>query len=197
MADERDRPGQGLGSGEMKQTLERETAAARQSAQNLGETVQRQAKDITSDLQSQAEKVVSEQKEVAKSGMMDLASAIRSAADELEKRQQSQVAGVARSLAGGIEDFSKSMSQRNFQDMMSDVQRFARDHPTAIFGGAVLAGLAIARFAKSSSPRYAHHQRTQTATGYAPRHPGQGGQLSEFARHEREFGGGTGAGSTR
>ena len=193
MANERDQPGWGPASEEIKQKVERETAAARDSAQKLGESVQRQAKDISSDLQSQAEKVVSDQKEMAKSGMMDIVSAIRSAADDLEGRQQSQVASMARSLAGGIEDFSQSISRRNFQDMISDVQQFARNHPTAFFGGAVLAGLAITRFAKSSSQRPTTGQRRE----YPTRHTGQGGQLSEFARHEREHGRSTEAGSTR
>ncbi|MCL4768705.1 MAG: hypothetical protein KJZ80_21015 [Hyphomicrobiaceae bacterium] len=174
----------------MKQTLERGAASAREQAQQLGEGAQRQARQMSSDLQDQAQKVVSEQKEMAASGIMDIVSAIRSAADDLETHQQGQVASMARGLAGGLEDFSQSIGRRNFQDMVSDVERFARDHPTAFFGGALLAGLAMARFAKSSS-------RHQTAARSAAQRAGQGGQLAEFARQEREHGLGPAAGSTR
>jgi len=198
MASEHDRPGQEPASSEMRQTIEREASAARQSAQNLGESAQRQAREISSDLQAEAQKVLSEQKEMAKSGMMDLVSAIRRAADDLEGHEQSQIAGMARSLAGGLEDFSQSISRRNFQDMVSEVERFAREHPTAFFGGAVLAGLAITRFAKSSSRhRHAPRHSGQVETRQAFQRTGQGGQLSEFARYEREHGPGAGAGSTR
>ncbi len=191
MANERDRPGQP--AGEMKQTLERGAAAAREQAQQLGEGVQRQAGQMSSDLQAQAQKAVSDQKEMAASGLMDIVSAIRSAADDLDNRQQGQVASAVRSLAGGLEEFSQSISRRNVRDMLSDVERFARDHPTAFFGGALLTGLAVARFAKSSS-HHDHRARAREASG---RRAGQGGQLSEFVRQEREHGLGTAAGITR
>lgn len=203
MAKERDRPGQGPAGSELQQRLEREKEAARQSAQRIGEEAQRQAKEVTSDLQEQAQRMVSEQKEVARSGLMDMVSAIRTAADDLERHQQSQFANVARKLAGGVEDFSRSIGRRNFQDMLSDAQRFARDHPAAFFGGAVLAGLAVARFAKSSSEhQYTSQtgwqpaqQASETTSPYATRRAGQGGQLAEFARHEREHGAGPDTGS--
>lgn len=179
MANERD-TGQGPAIGEVKERIEREAAATRETAQQLGEQVQRQAKEMSADIQSEGQRLASEQKEVATSSLLDLASAIRNAADELERRQQTQVANMARTLAGGLEDFSRSIRQRNFQDMMSDVQRFARDHPAVFFGGALLAGLAVARFTKSTSPRMEQ-----------PR------QMSEFARHEREQDRGVEAGMTR
>jgi len=209
MANETHRPGQGPAgnqsgnqAGSQQQWLEQETEAARQSAQRVGEEAQRQIKEVTSDLQGQAQRVLSEQKEMARSGLMDLVTAIRTAADDLERRQQGQIANVARGLAGGLEDFSQSIGRRNFQDMLSDAQRFARDHPAAFFGGAVLAGLAVARFAKSSSG-HQHQSRfdqqserqSETTSPYAARRSGQGGQLAEFARHEREHGAGPETGS--
>lgn len=194
MANERDGPGYGPAGGEMKQTIERATETARQSAQQLSESAQRQAKEITSDIQAQAASLLSEQKETVKSGMMDLVSAIRRAADDLEGHQQPQVASIARGLAGGIEDFSQSISRRNFQEMVSDVERFAREHPTAFVGGAVLAGLAIARFAKSSSRR---HIPRQSGTMQATSYTGQSGRPGELPRQEREHAGIGGAPSTR
>lgn len=185
MANERNRPGQGPEKSEMQQGIERETQAARQSAQNIGESAKREAREMASDLQDQAQNILSGQKEAAKSSMMDISSAIRRAADDLDSHEQSQVAGMARSLADGIEDFSQSLSRRNFQDMLSDVQRFARDHPAAFFGGALIAGLAIARFAKSSS------DHTGSWSAGATQHGGRAGrrgQLAEFARAERERG---------
>lgn len=207
MANEHDGPGRGPEGSDVQQRLQREAEAARQSAQRIGEKAQQQAGEVSSDLQAQAQRMVSEQKEMARSGLMDLVSAVRSAANDLEQHQQSQFANVARSVAGGLEDFSQSIGRRNFQDMLSDAQRFARDHPAAFFGGAVLAGLAIARFAKSSSEHqhpsrisrqsegFAAEQSGQSGTRYATQRAGQGGQLSEFARQEREHGRGVDTGT--
>ncbi len=205
MANDPNRSGLGPEAEEAKHRIERETESARQTAQHVSENVQRQAKEVTSDIQAQAQQMVSEQKEMAKSGMMDIVSAIRRAADDLEDHQQTQIATIARSLAGGLEDFSQAIGRRNFQDMLSDAQRFARDHPTAVFGGALLAGLALARFAKSSSQpsrepaRSTGHATVTEATGmpYAAQRTGQGGQLSEYARHEREQGRGVESSVTR
>lgn len=182
--------------GEVKERLQREAEAARGSLQRAGENVQRQASEVTSDLQAQAQKMVSEQKEMARSGLMDMVSAIRTAADDLERHEQSQFANLARGLARGIEDFSQSIGRRNFQEMLTDVQRFARDHPATFFGGAVLAGLAIARFAKSSSePRHEAHVGRTAGTRYPTQHFGQGNQLGDFARQARERGSGVETGN--
>src|SRR5690606_13827039 len=135
MANDPNRSGQGPEVADVKHRIERETEAARQSAQHVGENVQRQAKEMPADLQAQAQQLLADQKEMAKSGLMDMVSAIRRAADDLEEHQQGQLANVVRNVAGGIESFSQSIGRRNFQDMLSDVQRFARDHPTAFFGG--------------------------------------------------------------
>ena len=133
MANEHDGPGRGPVGSDVQQRLERETEAARQATERIGQESQRQARDVTSDLQAQAQRMVSEQKEMARSGLMDLVSAIRTAADDLERHQQSQFASVARSLAGGLEDFSQSIGRRNFQDKLSDAQRVARNQTAAVF----------------------------------------------------------------
>ena len=203
MTNEPGRPEQGSTGGnvgEVKERLEREAEAARESFQRVGEKVQRQASDVGSDLQAQAQKMVSEQKEMARSGLMDMVSAIRTAADDLERHEQPQFANLARGLARGIEDFSQSIGRRNFQEMLTDVQRFARDHPAAFFGGAVLAGLAIARFAKSSSEhrheaRFGRQAEQTSGARYPMQRAGQGGQLADFARQGREDVGGVQTGN--
>ena len=193
MANDPNRSGLGAETDEAKHRLQRETESAQQTAQHLGENVQRQAKEMSSDIQAQAQQMISDQKEKAKSGLMDVVSAMRSAADDLESHQQPQVANIARSLAGGLEDFSQAIGRRNMQDMLSDAQRFARDHPTAFFGGALLVGLALARFAKSSSHPSQSAVRTEhigqpgaTYSTHTAQQPGQAGQFSDYSRGEQE-----------
>lgn len=203
MANDPNRSGLGPETDEAKRTIQREAESAQQTAQHLSENVQRQAKEVSSDIQAQAQQMISEQKEKARSGLMDVVSAVRRAADDLE-HQQPQVANIARSLAGGLEDFSQAIGRRNLQDMLSDVERFARNHPTAFFGGSLLVGLALARFAKSSSRPSQSAARTEhirqpgaTYAAHTAPQTGQTGQYSEYGRHEREQSRGVEAGIMR
>jgi gas vesicle protein len=204
MANDPNRSGLGPETEEAKRTIQREAESAQQTAQQLSENVQRQAKEVSSDIQAQAQQMVSEQKEKARSGLMDVVSAMRRAADDLEHHQQPQVANIARSLASGLEDFSQAIGRRNLQDMLSDVENFARNHPTTFFGGSLLVGLALARFAKSSSRPSQSAARTEhirqpgaTYAAHTAPQTGQTGQYSEYGRHEREQSRGVEASITR
>ena len=171
---------------QVRQRLEREAQAAREAAGNIAENVKQQAQDVASGVQAQAQEILSEQKEKAKSSITDLCSAIRRAADDLESRDQPQIANLARSLASGIEDFSQALGRRNLQDMVGDVQKFVREHPTAVFGGAILAGLAIARFAKSSSHHSASHRASERMGAHQTGHGHHPGQETHFGQYPRE-----------
>jgi hypothetical protein len=63
-----------------------------------------------------------------------------------------QMASYVHDAAMRLEDAAKNLRQRNVDDLMDDVSRFARSQPALFFGGAMLAGFALARFLKSSAP---------------------------------------------
>lgn len=78
-----------------------------------------------------------------------IAGAVERAADDLEK-ESPETARYVRSAAETVRDFSTSLRDRSVQDLASDARDFARRQPWLVFGGAVLAGLAVTRFLKSS-----------------------------------------------
>lgn len=101
----------------------------------------------------QVEAVAEEQKASLSSMLSDIAAAAQSAGEQLSSRQQSGAAGFASSIGQGLSSMAETLKRQRPGDIMSDVQQFARANPTAFIGGAVLIGVALARFAKASSPR--------------------------------------------
>ena len=91
-----------------------------------------------------------QQKAAGASFMTDMAGAVRRAAGEFEG-QIPQAATYIRYAADQIDNMSMSVKQRNVGQLMSDLQSFARQQPTAFLGATFLAGFAAVRFIKSSS----------------------------------------------
>jgi len=54
--------------------------------------------------------------------------------------------------AGGLERLSSSLKNKPFEDVLMELRSFGRDNSGALIAGSVLAGLALGRFLKSSSP---------------------------------------------
>lgn len=80
-----------------------------------------------------------------------LASALRRAGDEVSSNGSSVTARVANGVADKLETFSGSLSGKSLDEVVEDVESFARRNTAAFLGGAALIGFAAARFLKSSS----------------------------------------------
>ena len=59
-------------------------------------------------------------------------------------------AGYVHGAASRIESVSAALRDRSIEDLLQNAGRLARSQPAALFGGAVLAGIALSRFLKSS-----------------------------------------------
>jgi hypothetical protein len=127
----------------LKEEATRQGAAAYESAKESVRAFGDQARE-------QVSRYASDQKEYVSESLDEFAQAIRRASDELSQRDQTMAAQFVRQAAGGLESLSRSVSGSSFEDIIGSVRRFGRDHPVAFIGGAVLAGLAIGRFARAS-----------------------------------------------
>jgi hypothetical protein len=131
----------------LKEEATRQGSAAyeslKESARGLGD----QAKEKVSSYATAQKGYVSE-------SLGEFAQAIRRASDDLNQRDQTMAAQMVRQAASGLESLSRSVDGASFEDMIDSVRQFGRQHPLAFIGGAVLAGLAIGRFARAS----AHHE---------------------------------------
>ena len=114
-----------------------------------------QAKEKLTDAGSQAgDKVASRldsQKDKAAEGLGSVAQALRQASDQL-RGQNDGAAGheYVASAANQVERLSDYLRSTNTKDMVSGVERFARQQPALFVGGAFMLGLLGARFLKSS-----------------------------------------------
>jgi ElaB/YqjD/DUF883 family membrane-anchored ribosome-binding protein len=130
-------------------------SAASDAAERLSDAAQaagRQAKDAASDLAAEANQnvkgLLNDQIAVGAGVADHVAEAIRVAADTL-RPDAPRLAGVIRTAAGTIEDFSGAIRGRSVDDLLQTASDFTRRQPAAAFGAAALAGFFLFRVLKA------------------------------------------------
>ena len=78
--------------------------------------------------------------------------ALRAASEHLANSDQRTASKFALDAAGGLERLSSSLKDKPFEEVLGEIQSFGRENSGALIAGSVLAGLALGRFIKSSSP---------------------------------------------
>ena len=94
---------------------------------------------------------LSTSKERATDGLGSLAQAVRQSTQPFRDNQQDTVAQYIEKAADQLDRFSTSLRERDINEIVDDVQRFARRQPALFIGAAFAAGMLAARFLKSSS----------------------------------------------
>lgn len=118
---------------------------------NGGNQAQEQAQALWQDAKQGARSMLDEQRHTAASGIGDLANALRTTARNLDSGNQATVARVARGAADSLEQISSALQRRDLDGLVREAEGYAKRHPVAFFGGAVLAGFLAVRFLKSTS----------------------------------------------
>ncbi|MGE3906788.1 MAG: hypothetical protein AB7F36_12615 [Reyranellaceae bacterium] len=137
----------------MGAALDREVSSAKQEAKRTGEAIRGAAGEAASAVGRKLGDKAEEGKLALADGLDDFTAAIRKASDELGERNQSTAARLVRKAASGLEDVAHSVKGRSLQELTHSVADFARQRPVAFLVGAALAGVALGRFARTSSPR--------------------------------------------
>jgi ElaB/YqjD/DUF883 family membrane-anchored ribosome-binding protein len=94
---------------------------------------------------------MSTQKDRATDGLTSIAHAVRQSTQPFRDNQQDAIAGYIDKAAEQLERFSTRLRERDINEVMNDVQQFARRQPAIFIGASFAAGLLAARFLKSSS----------------------------------------------
>jgi hypothetical protein len=105
--------------------------------------------DIASDVKERSLRLAEQQKEIGAAGIDGVADAFHSAADELEHKMP-QAASYVRDAADRIEGVASKLKEHSVDGLLNEVGGFARTQPLLFFTGAVLAGITLSRFLKSS-----------------------------------------------
>lgn len=116
--------------------------------------IREKASGLARGVKEQARAQYDERKNVAVGELSTLASQLRSVVDELGSSHPNNMTGrVVSTLADRIESFGHSLEGKDLDDLVSDVEQFARRNPAAFLGGALAVGFLAARFIKSSASR--------------------------------------------
>jgi hypothetical protein len=119
---------------------------AREQASDVAES----AKGLASQAGEKLLSSVEEQKAAGADFVSGVAGSIRRAANEFD-RNVPQAAQYIRLAADQIGAVSDAFRRRDLNQLVADVQGFARRQPTAFLGAAVIAGFAVVRFLKTST----------------------------------------------
>jgi hypothetical protein len=134
-------------SGQVSGAIREGAREMKEQALNVAES----AKELVSQAGGKLLSSVEDQKTAGADFASGMAGAIRRAASEFDKSDMPQAAQYIRLAADQIDTVSDAFRRRDLQQLVADVQGFARRQPTAFLGAAVLAGFGVVRFLKTST----------------------------------------------
>jgi hypothetical protein len=94
---------------------------------------------------------LSTQKDRATDGLGSVAQAVRQSTQQLRDNKHESIAQYVGKAADQIDRLSTQLRNRDVNDLVNDVQHFARRQPALFVGSAFAIGVIGARFMKSSS----------------------------------------------
>jgi hypothetical protein len=108
------------------------------------------AQGLLDPLRDRALSLANEQKDSGLQHLDSVARAVQTAADEIG-RDMPEAGEYVRQMAQGIERFSSNMRGKGFEELIGEVDSFARRQPLVFFGACIFAGFMATRFLKSSA----------------------------------------------
>jgi hypothetical protein len=117
------------------------SARAAESVREQGESVARHARET-------GKNVFNEQRTMVACSTQHVASALHSAAAQLRDKGETLAGSYTDWAADRLDRFSEQMTREDFDGFISRASRFTRERPEIVFGGALLAGIALTRMLK-------------------------------------------------
>lgn len=119
--------------------------------ENTRSKTHEKAAEVAGKAKERIESQYDTKKDQATSEIHHLASALRTAADNVRTDGGSSMsAALLTRAAERLDSVGSSFSGKDLDGIVDDVERFARRSPAAFIGGAMLLGFAASRFLKSS-----------------------------------------------
>ena len=118
---------------------------------NLGDRAKTKASEFKVQAKQQGSKMVDSGKRRTASKVRDFKSSTEEAAAELDSKGSRVAAAATRAVAGAAGDVAGYLDEKPANEIWNDANDFARKHPAVVFGGLLLAGLAVGRIIRASS----------------------------------------------
>src|SRR4051794_5085946 len=125
---------------------------AKEQAKNLASQAKDETVKAASQARDQVSQLVSQRKDQAAERLGGLAGALRDTAHKLQEQDADGFGQYADRAAEQVDKLSSYLKDHDLRGFVRDTETFARRHPDLFLGGTFLAGLALARFLKSSAP---------------------------------------------
>jgi hypothetical protein len=122
----------------------------RQEAGSLAQDLKREGQGVAEAAAERARSFADQQREAGAGQADTIARAVHGAARELDDTSP-EVAHYVHDAAAAVDGFARTLRERSPGELMGQVEDLARRQPVAFFGATVLAGFALARFARSSA----------------------------------------------
>jgi hypothetical protein len=127
----------------------------RQKAAGAVEDIKAEGAEVAEAAKTQALGFAEEQKQRGADHAEGIARAVQGAADQLQENSP-QIARYVQEAASAVDGLARNLRDSSPGQWMGQMEDLARRQPVAFFGAAVLAGFALARFAKSSAEEARH-----------------------------------------
>lgn len=156
-------------SNTMDQTSQQEGLTEQASAKV--EEAASKAQDRASELREQGSMRLREQVDQRSTEVgtqvSSLAEALRRSGNDLQNEGNDKAAQLASQVADRLEGLGSYLQRMSGDEVMSDVESFARRRPWMLAGVGLLAGVAASRFMKASSEKRYDDSRALSQTGYS------------------------------
>jgi len=124
-----------------------------------------------------------------------VASALHKAAEQLNEENNGTAARYADQAADRVEQVADMLRNSSVDDMVGQVERFARRQPEVFVGAAFAVGFLFARFVKSSGERRFHGQ---SSSSMSSSRMGSSSMAGRYGHEDRDYGrSSTGSGMNR
>jgi ElaB/YqjD/DUF883 family membrane-anchored ribosome-binding protein len=130
--------------------LNKGTQSLKETSRSVVADVKSEASTLAAGATEKARSLAEDQKNAGAERLSSVASAVDRAAGDLEEASP-HTARLIRQAAAKVEDFSSQLRDSSVDDLVTTARDFARRQPVAVFGGAVVAGILLSRFLKSTA----------------------------------------------
>ena len=137
---------------DVKDSIERGQQTATDALHDAKEAIKQKAAGYVSEATDALSKRADTVQRDISSSLSDLAGAMRAASEHLANSSQRDASKFVLDAAGGVERLSSSLKTKPFTEVVGELRSFGRENSAALIAGSVLAGLAMGRFLKSSTP---------------------------------------------
>jgi len=114
-------------------------------------------KETIGDVANAAKQQADNQRERLANGIEQVAGSLRQTGEALSQRDQNLAGDYAQKAASQVERAADYLRERSVEQMVGDVQDFARREPALLLGGAFALGFLAARFLKVGGRSASRH----------------------------------------